>query len=105
MYGTTLTPDQITADEDDYTPTGVENAAGLRLSSDASRNITGLFPGREKRIYNVGAQDIVLTNEDAASTDTYRFLFGADVTLGANEGISVWYDEDSERWRSAGKHV
>lgn len=105
--GTTLSPAQITANTDNYAPTGW-NAYGkvLRLTTDASRNLTGLqggYDGREAEIYNVGAQDLVLM-DDVTSTAANRFKLGANVTLNANEGIRLRYDATSSRWRSAGRH-
>lgn len=107
ISGTTLTPSQITGNQNDYSPTGLSSAGSLRLSTDASRNITGLATGiadREIRIFNVGAQDIVLTNADAASVAANRFLFGANVTLNANESILLWYDATTPGWRAVGRH-
>lgn len=102
-----ISPVQIVANTNDYNPTGIGTSSVLRLSTDASRNITGLvgFAGQKLLIFNVGSFDIVLTNEDAASSAGNRFSFGASITLNANEGIVLWYDTTSARWRSAGKHV
>jgi hypothetical protein len=104
--GTTLSPTQLAANTDNYNPTGLENAKVLRLSTDASRDLTGIaggFAGRELVIFNVGAQDLVLKN-NATSTEANRFLLGADVTLGANESAHIFYDATSARWRAVGRH-
>lgn len=106
--GGIISPAQITANTNDYAPTGFSTAAVLRLSSDAPRNITGLAAGtsaREVRILNIGAQDIVLTNNDAASSAANRFLLGANVTLNPSEGIVIWYDATSGGWRSFATHT
>lgn len=103
-----LSPAQITAAQNDYNPTSLNQTEILRLTSDASRNVTGLAGGVAKRkltIFNVGAQDIVLTNEDAASTAANRFAIGANVTVGAGESALLWYDSANSRWRIPGKHV
>jgi hypothetical protein len=102
-----ISPAQLTANTDNYNPTGLATARTLRLSTDASRNLTGIVPpgpGAVRRILNVGAQDLVLIN-DATSTAANRFLLGANVTLGADEGCDLWYDTASSRWRMSGKHV
>lgn len=96
-----LTPSQITADQNNYAP-GV--ARWLRLSTDASRSITGLVAGvsgQEAFIVNVGSNNIVLVNESASSTAANRFLTGtgADVTLAANQIASIMYDATTARWR------
>jgi hypothetical protein len=103
-----VSPAQITAAQNDYSPTDLNKAEFLRLNSDASRNITGLaggVAGRKLTMFNIGTQDIVLTNEDAASTAANRFALGANVTLGGGEACTLWYDTTSSRWRMPGKHV
>jgi hypothetical protein len=102
-----ISPSILTGNVDNYNPTGLATATVLRLSSDASRNVTGIVAqssGRVLELHNVGGFDIVLLN-DVTSTNLNRFLFGADVTLATQEGIQIWYDTLSGRWRSSGKHV
>jgi len=73
----------------------------FRLSTDASRNITGITngaDGREIVLINVGLFNIVLVN-DATSTAANRFLFGADYTLAAGKSIDLIYDATASRWR------
>src|SRR5690606_22105096 len=58
-----LSPSQITSNQDDYSPTGLNKATILRLSSDASRDITGLAGGASGitfLVFNVGSNNIVL---------------------------------------------
>lgn len=109
QFGSHISPAQITANQNDYNPTGLTAASVLRLSSDASRNITGLvtalLTSRTMLITNVGTQDIVLVNQSASSTADYRFEIGANITIGANEGVILLYDTTSRRWRCVGKHV
>ena len=53
-----ISPTQISANTDDYNPTGLATASVLRLSTDASRNLTGLQGGAAGRlivIENVGS--------------------------------------------------
>ena len=100
---TPLTPSQITADQNNYAPSG--SSKYLRLSTDASRTITGLsisqVTGEEHVIINVGSQSIVLANESASSTAANRFTnsTGADVTLSANQMADLVYDGTTSRWR------
>jgi hypothetical protein len=97
-------PAQITSDQNNYTPT----VAGIiRLSSDASRSITGLtfataqVNGQQTLLVNVGAQNIVLVNESASSTAGNRFhnTTGADITLEPDKQARLWYDATTARWR------
>lgn len=100
-------PAQITADQNNY-QAGSGRSYFYRLSSDASRSITGLNPvggtnqnGETHILANVGSNNIVLVNESASSTAGNRFTnsTGADITLAANEAALVWYDGTSSRWR------
>lgn len=99
-YGTN-SPAQITGDQNDYAP---GNYRTLRLSTDASRNITGIAGGvanRELRIVNAGAQDIVLQDQNTGSTAANRIITGtgADITLAAGDIALLWYDDTTDRWR------
>jgi hypothetical protein len=100
----TITPPQITADQNNYSPTGWIGAYVVRLSSDAARNITGL--GRNgtsliKIVQNIGTQNIVLVHESASSAANQRLRCpgGANFTLGAGSGAHMIYDGSSDRWR------
>lgn len=100
-----ISPSQITSNQNDYAPTGFSTASVLRLSTDASRDITGLAGGADGRViylYNVGSQNVVLKNESGSSTAANRFGFGADLTLTPSQGASIIYDSTSSRWRTIG---
>lgn len=96
------TPSQITSNQNNYAPTA---ASVQRLSTDASRDITGLsvgqIAGTRVEFWNVGAQNIVLKHEDSNSTAANRFTnsTGADITLAAGEEASLKYDGTTSRWR------
>lgn len=103
IFSGDISPSQITANQSDYAPSGFSTASTLRLSSDASRNITGLAGGADGRViilHNVGAQNIVLINQDSGSTAANRFLLGGDVTLAADASLSLRYDSTTQRWRA-----
>jgi len=103
-----VTSTQITSNQNNYTATDGSNTCTtkltLRISTDASRNVTGLSCGQAEGdvriIHNVGAQSAVLTNQDAASTAANRFLFGGDMTLGADTSVTIRYDGVTSRWRA-----
>lgn len=98
-----ITPSQITANQNDYNPTGLSTASVLRLSSDASRDITGLAGGADGRVllvFNVGSNNIVLKDESASSTAANRFALNGDITLAADNSVILWYDATSSRWRA-----
>lgn len=100
------TPATITTNVDDYDPENITKL--LRLSSDASRNITGLthsffavLEGKEHLIINIGSFDIVLKHQDIGSAAAWRFLnsTGADITLTPNQSADLIYDSAISRWR------
>ena len=101
-----VTVTQITSNQNNYTPTN-GNGGIVRLSTDASRNITGLLftpvqvDGEEHVLVNVGAQNIVLKHQDAASTAANRFLnsTGADITIAPNQSALLKYDATNAYWR------
>ena len=99
-----LSPSQITADQDDYNPTGLASATVVRLSSDASRNITGMLSvgaGLVRVLHNVGSNNIVLVDESGSSIADGRFaLAGANLTLTPDESAILIYDDMSSRWRA-----
>lgn len=96
-----LSPPQITAGQNDYAPTGIATATVLRLESDAARVITGLVPF-SGLVFNVGGFDLTFPAEDVLSAAEHRFAFPADITIPPKGGITLWYDEVTERHRCAG---
>lgn len=98
-----ISPSQITTNQNDYNPTGLSTAAVLRLSTDASRNITSIAGGADGRvlvIHNVGSNPIVLKDDDGATgTAANRFALSADVTLAADQSALLQYDSTTSRWR------
>lgn len=98
------TPAQITANQDNYDPG--DTSYFQRWSSDASRNVTGMtfaistkVSGQMHRIWNVGAQNIVLVNEaTSTAANQFKTSTGANITLGANECADVQYDTTQSRW-------
>lgn len=105
-----LTPAQITSNQNDYNPTGWNNggapagASILRLSTDASRNLTSLTGGVSGRlllIANVGSFDLVIKKDDGSTgTIANRFALNADITLLPEQSLMFWYDGTSSRWRA-----
>ncbi len=98
-----ISPAQITANQNDYNPTGLADAAVLRLSTDASRNITSIAGGADGRvllIHNVGAFNIVLKDDDGATgTAGNRFALSTDITLLPDQSALIQYDSTTSRWR------
>jgi hypothetical protein len=101
-----IAPPQLTGDEDDYAPSGLESTSVIRLSADAVRSISGLADGSEGRVLcliNAGAFAVILRDENPASSAANRFGFGRDLTLGAKQGALLIYDGNAARWRRIGE--
>ena len=99
-----ISPAQITANQNDYNPTDLTTASTLRLSTDASRNITGIAGGSDGRlllIHNIGSFNVVLVNASSLSADVNRFALSGDLTLGPSQGVILQYDSTSSRWRAS----
>lgn len=97
-------PAQLTANVDDWT--GARNSGFVRVSSDASRDITGIeAPGnshcRRTLFCNVGSNNVVFKNGATASAAANEIttVTGADITLGANEMAEGIYDTTTAKWR------
>jgi len=106
LGGGESTPTQITSNQNDFTTLDTDgNKVGvLRLSSDASRTITGLANGETGKflyIINVGSFDIVLANQSSSSSATNRIITGtgADLTVESDDVVKLYYDSTTERWR------
>lgn len=96
-----ISPTQLTANVDNYAPTGFADAAVLILTSDASRDITGFgspVAGRFFYVFNNGAQNIVLKH-DVTSTAANRIIGrgAADTTLTPKTGVGVYYSASLTR--------
>lgn len=98
--GDILIPAQITADTNDYNPTGMKHARTVIISTDASRDITGLVPttvgdtvdGREITIYNGGSNIARLVDQSTSSTAANRFDFGGqDMQLAPKRSVTLRY--------------
>lgn len=103
---TTISPSQITSNQNDYNPTGFSTAAIVRVNSDAvNRQITGFATGaanREFTVVNVGTFDITLRSEGSGSSAANRITFdsnGTSFILAPTESVTLFYDTTSSRWR------
>lgn len=112
---TSITPAQFTANQVDYAPTGGNKAYMWRLSSNASRNLTGIVPigtagsfysGEVHLLVNIGANNIVLVHDSVASAAGNRFQCpgGGSYTLTPGSSVLVVYDgtPNPGNWRVVG---
>lgn len=97
-----IAPTQLTANQDNYSPTGFANATHLILTSDASRDITGFASptnGRTIYVFNNGSFNIVLKHE-VTSTAANRIIgiAAADTTLTPKRCAELYYSTSLTRW-------
>lgn len=99
-----ISPAQLVANTDNWNPTGLATANVIRVSTDASRNLTGIVApavdGTLILLINVGTNNLVLVH-DATSTAANRFFCAGAGNQTVNEGDAVWlwYDGTTDRWR------
>src|SRR3990167_8875421 len=94
----------LTAAQNDY---DINAETFLRISTDASRTITGFnggIKGRFLYVLNVGSNALVLADQSASSVAANRIITpsGDNLTLAADEGVMLWYDSITARWRILG---
>jgi hypothetical protein len=101
-----ISPAQITSNQNDYSPTGLLTASILRLSTDATRRITGIAlptDGRTLAIHNIGSELLILAKDDGSlSTAANRFALPYDRPVKPDEVAFIQYDPTSQRWREIG---
>ena len=97
-----ITPSQITADQDDYSPTGWADATTVRLSFDSDINaITGFASatgGERKTLRNVGSYPGYIPCEHPDSTASNRVAGTQDNLLVPGGSIEIEYDGTLSRW-------
>jgi hypothetical protein len=104
-----ITPAQITADVDDYAPTGHSTAALVLLDSNSSNNdISGWSASASvllKTLVNIGSAPIRIEHENAGSVAANRFICpdSVDYILAPGEAVAIYYHGGSvNRWRVLG---
>lgn len=105
-------PASIGANQNDYNPNTSNQGRSYYqlLTSSVAVNITGLtfgtvsafqIDGEMHEIWNIGTNNITLTNQDAASNAVNRFLnsTAANIVLAGAQGAKLFYDNTTQRWR------
>ena len=97
-----ISPSQITADQDDYTPTGWADAQIVRLDGDNGiRAITSMaagYSGEIKQLVNVGSYPIYFPGEHPDGTAANRINAEKDVFLFPKNSAQIIYDGTAARW-------
>jgi len=107
--GTLISPTALTANANDWNPTGLATASIIRATSDATvRTITGIIAGNAGDLLiltNANASTaITLAHESASSAAANRFFCPGNVDVSLTSRSTVWliYDNASSRWRVSG---
>ncbi len=99
-----ISPSQLTSDQDNWNPTNWSTNTTARVSGDATiRAITGfsaLADGTVRRLVNTGGSPLYIPSEHPDSDAGNRVAGYGDNILAANGGvIEMYYDGTSSRWR------
>lgn len=100
---------EITANQNDYNPDGLDTAIMLELTSDAERQITGFVTSRRRRwlgLVNRGNETIILKH-NTGSTAAYRIAVSGNGDFILRSGGIAWlyYDPGAPNWRVEGNAV
>ncbi len=72
-------------------------------ASGGARTIQGIVSNNAPRqliLFNTGADDIILAEQDGAASAMNRIITGQGaVTIAQNRAATLWYDPGSQRWR------
>jgi hypothetical protein len=100
-----LRPAQITADQNDYNPTGLGSCNILDLDNDNVRQLTGLqggFGGRRISIHcrETAQGPIILRDQNTSSSAANRFILPKRrLFIWPGDTTELWYDEVAQRWK------
>lgn len=110
-YGNIVTTAALSADEDDWNPTGLAPGALLRIDPGAfNRTITGIDStgfnnGDILYLSNVSTtKTINLSNEDGDSDADNRFRFSASLVMKASMGATLFYDGAEDRFKTLSEY-
>lgn len=102
----TISPSSITGDQDNWNPTGLDDATTIRVSGDATiRAITSIvaptqtYKPQTKILINVGTSPIYFPSEHPDGTAANRFTNSEDYILFPQKAMTINYDITSSRWR------
>ena len=77
---------------------------GLRINASVPVTYSGFVPVKDNQIiiiFNVGAQNVTVSNQDTNSSANNRVITGtgASIVLAPDESMTLWYDGTTFRWR------
>lgn len=93
-------------DIDNFKTDGFAGASEVPFDPTGARTITGFAATGltvfEKRIWNFGAGNVIITNDDAASDPANRVLTntGASISISPNNAVKLVRTADNANWRA-----
>lgn len=104
-----ISPAQITADQDDYNPTGWADANIVRLDFDANiRAITSFastFDGDIKTLINISDNTAYIPAQHPDGTAANRVDGQSTFLLYGKQAVNIVYDGTSSRWRILNQEI
>lgn len=111
LGGANITRVNLTANQNDWSPTDLQTSQVLLVDPDAARTVTGIAApdgtyredGKILFVINVDAAfTITLPDEDVLSAAANRFAFGgSDLAIAPGQAAMLIYDLTAARWRPA----
>jgi hypothetical protein len=107
VFTTVITPTQLSANTNNWEPTGIDTCAAIRVSADAhDRQLTGIAApasGESKDIWliNVNTNRILLVHNSGSSSAGNKLYIGGgqDMVLDVHQAVRLKYDDTSSAWR------
>lgn len=99
-----VTFSSFTADQDDLTTTGFDDAAVVRISGDngiraiTSFDATGVTDGAIKTVCNTGTQPVVLQVQHPDGAAGNKIAGGSDIIIPAKTSFQMMYNGDDSEW-------
>lgn len=117
IFSGEIAPTSLSADQNDWAPTGIATAFAIDITSSNNVAITGIVtapagttstPGRKIQLRNknaAGGKIITLIPNDASSAAGNRFLFPFPVSLTPGQSFEIIGDASSTGWNSVSQIV
>lgn len=105
-----ITPPSLSAQTDNWDPDDLLTCRRIRISATGgNQNITGIraIPNRVIIITNavISGPNVVLLNENVASSPSNRFALFANITIQPTESVTIMHDEGLDRWLVISKGI
>lgn len=103
IFSGVISPTQLTADTEDWNPTGLSTASTVRVDVSKGLAIGGLAGGATGRriiLSNITDYPILLKAESTGSTAANRFEIDGDLIIMPKDRVELQYDGTLSRWRT-----